>query len=293
MKCRDYLLISRRQDELLSLIDDSTPEEDSKIKELLSVQDDCDGFERENLHIGYEELKLDLDIKTIVRVIRMAHEAGMNVSDYVSMVLCEYMDSTEKAIAATSNRLELPSKDDGFTDMVYIKVVPPHFETELYVEEAKTVTFREVLHQTNMENVIAALKSHYKSSENGVDGYRELMDELLGKKPVFSKYQISIEHVNTGDEEYEHVSGVIPGDEQAYGIEFNSREEWLGMHLTEDTLKNYSNEDIIAHCLWEMTFFGFTDSEVQKKKDELIDSCLAEDGERYTIEDGTLIPEDY
>ncbi len=198
-----------------------------------------------------------------------------------------------KAIAATSNKLELPSKDEGFTDMVYIKVVPPHFESELYVEESKTVTFHEVLHQTNIENVITALKSHYKSSENDLDGYRELMDELLGKKPVFSKYQISIEHVNTDDEEYEHVIGVIPGDEQAYGIEFISREEWLGMHLTDDTLKNYSNEDIIAHCLWEMTFFGFTDSEVQKKKDELIDSCLAEDGECYTIEDGTLIPEDF
>lgn len=198
-----------------------------------------------------------------------------------------------KAIAATSNKLELPSKDEGFTDMVYIKVVPPHFESELYVEESRTATFGEILHQTNIENVITALKAHYKSSENDLDGYRELMDELLGKKPVFSKYQISITHVNTDDEEYEHVSGVIPGDEQTYGIEFNTREQWLGMHMTEDTLKNYAAEDIIAHCLWEMTFFGFTDSQVQKKKDDLIESCLSEDGEFYTIEDGAIIPEDF
>lgn len=39
-----------------------------------------------------------------------------------------------KAIAATSNKLELPSKNEGFTEMIYIKVVPPYFEAELYVE---------------------------------------------------------------------------------------------------------------------------------------------------------------
>ena len=89
MKGKDYLEIRKKQDELLSLIDDSTPEEDPKIKELLSLQDDCDGFEREYLHIGYDELKLDLDIRTIVGAIRMAHEAGMNVSDFVSVVFNE------------------------------------------------------------------------------------------------------------------------------------------------------------------------------------------------------------
>lgn len=157
----------------------------------------------------------------------------------------------------------------------------------------RTATFHDVLHQTNVENVFEALKAHYKCAEKDLDGYRELISELLGKKPEFSKYQISIEHVCDGDERYEHVCGVIPGDEQTYGIEFNSREQWLGMHLTEDSLKNYSAEDIITHCLWEMTFFGFTDSQVQKQKDDLIESSLeAENGEYYIIEDGKIIPED-
>lgn len=198
-----------------------------------------------------------------------------------------------KAIAATSNKLELPSREEGFTDMVYIKVMPPHFETDIYVEEYKNAkTFYELLKETGEEEVISSLKTHYKSSVNDLDGYRELMHELLGRKPVFSKYQISITHVSMDDEEYEHVCGVIPGDEQDYGIEFCEREQWLGMHFTEETQKNYSPADIVAHCLWEMTFFGFRDSEVEKKKNELIESCL-EDGDYYTIEDGKIIPEDF
>ena len=111
MKGKDYLEIRRKQDELLSLIDDSTPEDDSKIKELLSLQDDCDGFERENLHIGYDELKFDLDVRTIVGVIRMAHEVGMNVSDFVSIVFNEYMNATEK-ITWTTN-LIISNDDNG------------------------------------------------------------------------------------------------------------------------------------------------------------------------------------
>ena len=92
MKGKDYLEIRKKQNELLSQIDDSTPADDSKIKELLSLQKECDEFERENVHVGYEELNVESDIKTIVKVIRMAHEEGMNMSDFVSMALVEDMD---------------------------------------------------------------------------------------------------------------------------------------------------------------------------------------------------------
>lgn len=161
------------------------------------------------------------------------------------------------------------------------------------MKEKIMVKLHEILHRTNVENVVSALKVHYKSSENDIDGYRELINELFAMHPVSSKYLISIEHVCEDDDEYENVFGVIPGDEQPYGIEFTPFEEWLGMHLTEDTLMNYSDEDIIAHCLWEMTFFGFTDAEIQRKKDELIDSCHSADGKYFTIEDGELVHKDF
>ena len=40
-----------------------------------------------------------------------------------------------KAIAATSNRLELPSRDEGYDRMYYVKIVPPHFVVEEYIED--------------------------------------------------------------------------------------------------------------------------------------------------------------
>lgn len=80
----------------------STPVDDPKINELLSLQEECDEFERENMYMGYDELNVELDIKTIVRVIRMAHEKGMNVRDFVSLVLKEYMDAVEELTWTTN-----------------------------------------------------------------------------------------------------------------------------------------------------------------------------------------------
>lgn len=102
MTGKEYLEIRRRQDELLSVIDDLTPDDDSKIIELLSLQKECDDFERENVHQGYSEMNLTLEVKTVVRIIREAHEAGMNASDFVSMVLAEYMDAADEVTWTTN-----------------------------------------------------------------------------------------------------------------------------------------------------------------------------------------------
>lgn len=102
MTGKEYLEIRKRQDELLSVIDDLTPDDDSKIIELLSLQKECDDFERENVHQGYSEMNLTLEVKTVVRIIREAHEAGMNASDFVSMVLAEYMDAADEVTWTTN-----------------------------------------------------------------------------------------------------------------------------------------------------------------------------------------------
>lgn len=102
MTGKEYLEIRKRQDELLSVIDDLTSDEDPKVTELLSLQEACDGFERENVHKGYSEMNLNLEVKTVVRIIREAHEVGMNASDFVSMVLDEYMNVADEVTWTTN-----------------------------------------------------------------------------------------------------------------------------------------------------------------------------------------------
>lgn len=42
------------------------------------------------------DVKLNLETKTVVGVIRTAHETGMNVSDFVSMLLNDYVEAADE-----------------------------------------------------------------------------------------------------------------------------------------------------------------------------------------------------
>lgn len=45
--------------------------------------------------------------------------------------------------------------------------------------------------------------------------------------------------------------------EESYALEFAPWQEWLGMTIDPETLARYNEEDILAHCLGEMTFLGY------------------------------------
>jgi hypothetical protein len=61
----------------------------------------------------------------------------------------------------------------------------------------------------------------------------------------------------------------IGNQEVSYGIEFVDWEEWLGMDIDPGSISNYSETDIIAHCLWEMTFYGYTQEAIKKQSAQL------------------------
>ncbi len=52
---------------------------------------------------------------------------------------------------------------------------------------------------------------------------------------------------------------------ESYAIEFVAWSKWLGMELAPETIKNFSELEIIAHCLYEMTFVGYEEDEIQEK----------------------------
>jgi len=41
------------------------------------------------------------------------------------------------------------------------------------------------------------------------------------------------------------------------------------MTIKDETLLKFTALEIISHCLYEMTFFGFTERKIQKFRDEL------------------------
>jgi hypothetical protein len=54
-----------------------------------------------------------------------------------------------------------------------------------------------------------------------------------------------------------------------FGLDFKPWNEWLGMHLEPNSLEQFSHDEIVAHCLWEMTFYGFDQTTIQTVFEEL------------------------
>ena len=160
--------------------------------------------------------------------------------------------------------------------------------------------FKEIVDKTEWNEVEKKFAELYPEQEKNIEGYELVFEHLKILTPKDSRMTINIKFVEPdkedkifGDDEPWHdifgtdgsMNEYLEGEEQSFAIELTEWEEWLSMKIGEETLKNYSKIDIISHCLWEMTFFGYNQEEIQGQKDEL-------DRRVESIKDGTaeLIP---
>ncbi len=46
-------------------------------------------------------------------------------------------------------------------------------------------------------------------------------------------------------------------DEEPYSIEAAKKEDFLNYNISDETLRNFSEASILAHCLWDVSAFSF------------------------------------
>jgi hypothetical protein len=139
-----------------------------------------------------------------------------------------------------------------------------------------------------------------ESPEYQLDGYRKVFDELRMMEPKESDMRIGLNLITWDefenklvDEPYVIVDGKngklqkesddfkyfqfkddaerekVGNEETTWGIEFTPWNEWLGMEIDSETINTFSKEEIVMHCLWEMTFCGYEQEEIQEKITDL------------------------
>jgi hypothetical protein len=74
------------------------------------------------------------------------------------------------------------------------------------------------------------------------------------------------------------------GSEESFCIALVDWEDWLGMEIDPGIRINYSELDIVCHCLWEMTWFGDSPAMIEKFKEDLNNQRL-EDTENIVLDD--------
>jgi len=118
----------------------------------------------------------------------------------------------------------------------------------------------------------------YPDEKKNASAYKKVFSTLQLTEPVSGNISVvlSIEHDSFDESEYIDVSGRYNKPEDsineltnALAIEFTPWNEWLGMNIDENTLQHFTELEIIAHCLYEMTFIGFDEEEIQSELDKL------------------------
>lgn len=111
----------------------------------------------------------------------------------------------------------------------------------------------------------------YCTKEN-IPIYKDVYEHFITLTPTntpFSDIIINIEFIE--EEQVYDVFGTREGDDFKYSLSLSLWSEWLDYELDKNILNNFSNAEIIAHCLWEMTFYGFTEKEIISKRNEMLE----------------------
>lgn len=146
------------------------------------------------------------------------------------------------------------------------------------VKSIETVRLFDLLKQVDFPIVYNAILKWWPEEERNKDGYKEVFENLLKmtpKKHNLSDLFISVKVVSEDGKDYLDTTGVdITSSRKnvSYAIEFIPWEDWISMFITENTLSTLSQEDIVAGCLYEMTFCGFDQRGIQEKKQKLKDA---------------------
>lgn len=180
-------------------------------------------------------------------------------------------------------------------------------------KKLKIITLANIIktNSDNIENIFSEFVKLYPDQIRNIEGYKKLYNDLINMintKKVFRNKEnmyISIDYVDeqhVGEkldpsECYFHVCGVknplhhtinkemkFRGKiNYTYCLMFSSHSNWLGFYIDENIRKNYSDIQIICHCLYEMTWQGFSDKEIKKQK-KIIDKRI-DDFETWTKDD--------
>jgi hypothetical protein len=136
------------------------------------------------------------------------------------------------------------------------------------------MTLNQLIENNTWKNVSSILIEIYPKAEKNKQVYQLVFEKLKKINPEQIDISIVITKEIDEDEEYIDVSGILKhpkSDDEKYpqGIEFCSWCQWLGMDINKDSFIDFSEEEIIAHCLYEMTFISFSEEDIQKAHSRL------------------------
>ena len=134
----------------------------------------------------------------------------------------------------------------------------------------------DLINSNHWLSVELTLLQLYPDQKGIIGEYRNVFEKLQQLAPEEYDMSIMLKEYDCDHEDeseiktYVDVSGRKAQKEEgkltdSYAIEFVEWKNWLGMDVAPETTKNFSDLEIIAHCLYEMTFIGYEENEIQEQ----------------------------
>jgi len=114
--------------------------------------------------------------------------------------------------------------------------------------------------------VLNKLFEQFPEEVSNLIGYQEALDEIYATEPVESDFKLKIMWYPSDDDSgelYLHTNCVKEDDPMGYSIMGMPWGQVLGAQVPMYLLDEFSNKDIASHCLFEMTFMGYSNKDVQ------------------------------
>ncbi|MCL6088171.1 MAG: hypothetical protein M1475_07135 [Actinobacteria bacterium] len=133
--------------------------------------------------------------------------------------------------------------------------------------------FKELINSVNYDDVWQVLDKEYEHEDGAYEAYKNVLEELKILEPEPCEPPITlvvarIEECLKAGEFIFTVFGMIKDDENHYALEMTSWNEWLNFNVLDKSVEVYGAADVVAHALYEMTFFGYCSKVVSKRVEE-------------------------
>ncbi len=136
-------------------------------------------------------------------------------------------------------------------------------------------SFHELIKSNEWLIIELTFSKLYPDQQESIENYRLVYETLKFLEPKESGIDIILNpYDDDGKRSLVDVYGRNPHPEpedinDVLALEFTSWDKWLGMNIGTLALREFSEPEIICHCLNEMTYAGFEQEEIQAEFDKL------------------------
>jgi hypothetical protein len=148
-------------------------------------------------------------------------------------------------------------------------------------ETERAVTVGDLFHSVDRDAVIAAIEQLYEdeAQRESNEGYQRAWATVLRMQPSPTKMICVLYQdwsLDQPPKPFVGVRGRIDGEAGSYAIEYTPWTEWLSMPVEiEPIIAGMPQTETVAHILWEMTWAGCDETNIQEQFNEIVD--LAEE----------------